>query len=76
MSSANWNGRIVVSNTEKLRGIGSIVQDCVDYYLDHDNWKSCAMRMNDGSNVTYWYDILKGGTMKVIAYTESRGIDK
>lgn len=70
MSKANWNGRIVVRNTEKLPRIGEYVQYCVNYYLENDGWKSCSIRRSENPAVIFWYDILKTGTMRVVAYTE------
>jgi len=77
MSKANWNGRIVVRNTEKLPRIGEYVQYCVNYYLENDmaqsffpSWKSCSIRRSENPAVIFWYDILKTGTMRVVAYTE------
>lgn len=73
MNSATWNGRIVVTNTEKLPRIGEYVQYCVDYYLENDGWKRCAVRRSEKPVVIFTYDILKTGTMRVVAYTESAG---
>lgn len=67
-SKIEWNGRIVVSNPDRLEQIGSLVQHCVGYYLENDGWKSCGMRIKNGRENIVWYDILKTGTMKVVAY--------